>query len=102
MSENYKVCLLSDFNARTGCLFDFTLFEDVIAVHNFDLDLDFAISENNLEALGLPIERKSSDKHCNNYGYRLIKLCKSFDIHIAMVDVEVMLTVVTLLLSMEV
>ena len=62
---------------------DYTQFEEVILDSNFDFDTQVMINRNNLLELDIPVDRFSLDTCCNNYGYRLIDLCKSFDLHIA-------------------
>ena len=46
------------------------------------MDTSFVLNGNYLVELGVPIDRHSSDEACNNYGYRLIEMCKSLNIHI--------------------
>ena len=78
--ENSEICLLGDFNARTSNLKD-TLFIDENTVHNLNIDsemLDCSFSQNTLSIS----DRVSYDKTINNYGYRLIELCKTFGMNI--------------------
>ena len=78
--ENPEICLLGDFNARTSNLND-TLFIDENTIHNLNIDsemLDCSFSQNTLSIS----DRVSYDKKINNYGYRLIELCKTFGINI--------------------
>lgn len=81
---DYKVCLLGDFNARTGVKEDFTNISDFICnavqlddvtKHEFDLV--------NLDILGIDCKRYNKDKFVNNYGNRLLQLCKDLNLLIA-------------------
>ena len=81
-SDNLKVGLFGDFNARSGLLDDFVEVDHHIARHILDTDTEMILNKNNLEMLGFPYKRFSEDKFCNNYGRRLIDLCKSLDVHI--------------------
>ena len=77
------ICMIGDFNARCGTLSDFIHVDENIAIDNFDFETNFILNKQHLENLGVPIIRSSCDNSCNNYGYKLIDVCKSFDIHIA-------------------
>ena len=77
--KSCKVCLLGDFNAHTGKKDDF------VDINHFVCDfihLDDDIKHNydfvNLESLGICTKRYSLDKSVDNYGNRLLLLCKDF------------------------
>ena len=77
------ICLTGDFNARTSTLDDFITLED--GVNNNDLSLiesNSFVSNQNLDALGIEMNRLNCDKKTNNNGYKLVELCKNFDLHI--------------------
>ena len=78
-SHNYKFCLLGDFNAHTNNELDFTCVDDNIQQ---SLNIGNAIDNNvgfcPLEELFFLKERHNSDlSHINNFGKRLLELCKS-------------------------
>ena len=75
-----EICLLGDFNARTSNLND-TLFIDENTVHNLNIDFKMLNCSYSQNALSIS-DRVSYDKKINNYGYRLIELCKTFGINI--------------------
>ena len=77
--ENADICLIGDFNARTSNLDD-TLSIDENIFQNLNLYTD--IVDNSYKLNDFIPGRVSCDKKANNYGYRLIEFCKSFDIHI--------------------
>ena len=74
------VCLLGDFNARTGTFSDFLPIDEAVAD---EAGLyHFTNTEFELESQGVCTKRYSCDKTTNNNGHSLIELCKSLDIHI--------------------
>jgi hypothetical protein len=79
-----KICLLGDFNSRSGKLNDFANFDHHISdALNFEISQKNILCKNSLEELGYTTDRYSSDTtKVNNYGHRLIQLCKTFNIHI--------------------
>ena len=79
------VCLIGDFNSRTGQLNDFLSFEDCISSEmGFDaFGSKHYVSEHNLESLGIITQRINSDNFVNNNGRKLIELCKGMDLKIA-------------------
>jgi hypothetical protein len=79
---NCLFCIFGDFNARTGFLSDFVDFDKYVINENFDAITMQHIVMNNLDEFGFPVERFSFDSKCNNYGQRLIQLCKSANIFI--------------------
>ena len=81
--ENTYTCLVGDFNARSGLLSDFITIDEEIGDFVLDFESKLILSKNNLKELGFPTESfslKISNTH--NYGYRLMELCKSLDVHI--------------------
>ena len=82
--KDYKVCLLGDFNARTGTKEDFVNLDDFVC-NATQLDdknkQDFDLS--NLGRLGIDCNRYNYDKFVNNYGNRLLQLCKDLNLLIA-------------------
>ncbi|WAR27434.1 hypothetical protein MAR_013138, partial [Mya arenaria] len=79
-SEGFLVCMIGDFNARSGLLSDFISVDQHISD---DIETEILLNKNNLDVLGFPSERYSEDYTYNNYGHRFIDLCKSLDVHIA-------------------
>ena len=81
--ENTYTCLMGDFNARSGLLSDFITIDEEIGDFALDFESKLILSKNNLKELGFPTERFSLEiSNTNNYGYRLMELCKSLDVHI--------------------
>jgi len=78
-----NIVLLGDFNSRCGHLDDFVSIDCAITDDVFDIETAAALNRNQLQLLSFPIERHSKDVFCNNYGHRLVQLCKSFDVHFA-------------------
>ena len=83
--NNHKICLLGDFNAHTSNAEDFIYVnEHICDTFNLDDVTRQVLNKSLLEDLGITTARYSSDKSkIDNYGFRLLSLCKSFDIHIA-------------------
>ena len=71
-----------DFNSKTGTGLDFIYFDGNISDTNFDFYANHQFNICNLESLGIPTKRYSEDYTFNNYGYRILDFCKTFDIHI--------------------
>jgi hypothetical protein len=67
---NFTICLLGDFNARSGSISDVPLELDV-STENVPCDI------------GISTERVSQDKTVNKYGKILVELCKNMGMHIA-------------------
>ena len=77
-NDNTQLCLMGDFNARTGQLSDNIRIDD----HD-DLianDLFFDNDDNSVTDCSLSTPRVNSDKHINNRGRRLIELCRSLNL----------------------
>jgi hypothetical protein len=74
VDHDVHVCLLGDFNARTSNLPEFTEFDEFVMddeVKTQDEE-DMQI----VNKMGLNQCRKSRDLKVNNYGYKLLNLCK--------------------------
>ncbi|CAG2224847.1 unnamed protein product [Mytilus edulis] len=78
--KDYNVCLLGDFNARTGIKSDFTLLDGYVCN---SVQLEDIVDVVNLENFDVKTSRYNFDKNVNNYGNRLLQLCKNFEILIA-------------------
>ena len=79
--SHVPICLIGDFNSRTGTLNDFLCFEDCIS-NETGIDMigsDVCVSRQNLDALGIETSRFNQDKAVINNGRRLIEMCKSVD-----------------------
>ena len=72
-SEKGKVYITGDFNSRTGEQLDF--------VPEMHLERYLDVPTNNSSAISLP-QRKNNDKVVNEYGRKLIALCKETDVSI--------------------
>ena len=83
-TENYKLCLLGDFNSHTKDEYDFITVDSDIQ-HTLDMgNLDSSFNYCSIEQLGFSKERHNSDQsRIDNYGRRLLELCKSCDLFIA-------------------
>ncbi|CAC5414121.1 unnamed protein product [Mytilus coruscus] len=82
--KDYKVCLIGDFNAHTGTKPDYIVLDEYIC-NSMQLDNipSHDININNLDKFGININRASLDKSVDNYGNRLLQLCKSLELFIA-------------------
>ena len=78
------ICLLGDFNSRTGTLDDFTVLEEQISeICNLDNnEIDVFNSKQYFEERGLNTNRSNKDNFTNNNGYKLIELCRCLDLKI--------------------
>ena len=72
-SEKGKVYITGDFNSRKGEQLDF--------VPEMHLERYLDVPTNNSSAISLP-QRKNNDKVVNEYGRKLIALCKETDVSI--------------------
>ena len=82
--NEYQICLLGDFNAHTNNDNDFISIDDTIEqtlhIENFVNDIDRVSIQN----FGFPLERFNTDhSRIDNYGRRLLDICKSFNLYIA-------------------
>ena len=70
------ICVIGDFNARTGTLIDY--------VENNDFNrLNYSEAVDTLTNNGFDISRASKDSVVNNYGHKLLDICKNFELFIA-------------------
>ena len=78
------ICLLGDFNSRTGTLDDFTVLEEQISeICNLDNnEIDVFNSKQYFEERGLNTNRSNKDNFTNNNGYKLIEICRCLDLKI--------------------
>ncbi len=86
INEEYElpVCLVGDFNARTGRLEDLVALDPHIAEEAglSQLENDIFVNVDRLESLNVSLLRKNSDNKCNSHGYKLVDLCKCTGVHI--------------------
>ena len=81
--DDIPICILGDFNARSKELSDVISFDENIVDQEEEIVKKQVESESLLEEFGIPLNRKSCDLVANNYGYRLIELCRNLGIMIA-------------------
>ena len=83
--NDHKICLIGDFNAHTSNANDFIYInEHICDTFNLDDVTRQILNKSLLEDLGITTTRHSSDRSkIDNYGTRLLSLCKTFDVHIA-------------------
>ena len=82
--NNASFAIFGDFSAKIGKLPDYIVFDEFVADRNFDAITVEDMSLSNLLNLGLPFARFSQDSNnVNNYGRRLLELCKSTGVLIA-------------------
>ncbi|WAR04820.1 LOW QUALITY PROTEIN: hypothetical protein MAR_020189, partial [Mya arenaria] len=82
--NNASFTIFGDFNAHCGKLLDYVEFDPYVADNNLDDIATRQMSIKNHLDLGIPLERFSLDQsNINNYGYRLLYLCKSTGLCIA-------------------
>lgn len=81
---NTLICILGDFNSRTGNLDDFTTLEEQISEFcNLDNAFkDIFNSKQYFEEHGLNTKRTNKDRVTNNNGFKLIELCRCLDLKI--------------------
>lgn len=80
-----NICLLGDFNSRTGQLLDYIEPDKYISeVIDVDSEADkLLFGCEILKNIGVPLNRANSDrKSPNTFGYRLIDLCKNSNLFI--------------------
>ena len=85
IKHKVPVCMLGDFNARTGNLSDVITAEEIDpnAIRTTGITVpDYVSTINQLELKERTINRNNSDKHTNNNGIKLIELCKMHDLFI--------------------
>ena len=82
--NNSQVCLLGDFNARTGNNYDFVPFDETIEQFLHSENPYDELNRLTISDLGFSNERHNSDVlQVNNYGKRLLEVCKSCNLCIA-------------------
>ena len=69
---DHEVCILGDFNARTSTIPDYNQPNETLSQISGLTDEVAHLLEN-----GYDLDRYSKDQSRNNYGYRLIDMCKS-------------------------
>jgi hypothetical protein len=77
------LCMLGDINSRTGQLCDILEIDKTIDNLCTDQDMFECGSRTVSELENVGTDRSSRDVHINNYGYRLISLCKNLGVVIA-------------------
>ena len=85
--DSKHVCLVGDFNARTGHLPDFfkpDAFLSQVSVHICD---EFSYSETRVrsvvfEKLSIPLQRTVQDVTVYNFGNKFTEFCKNIDLYI--------------------
>lgn len=76
-----QICLLGDFNARTGNLCDFVTYDDSIEQFLQSDNPNDDLNRLSISDLGFSSERHNSDAfQINNYGKRLLEVCRSFNL----------------------
>ena len=85
LCRDHLICLVGDFNAHVGNLEDFVSVDDYVR-EDVGMDMitfDNLDAESTLKVLGTPVHRCTFDTHKpNNFGYRLIQLCKDHGLFI--------------------
>lgn len=82
--NNSQICLLGDFNARTGNNCDSVPFDENIEQFLHSDNPYDELNRLTISDLGFSNERHNSDVlQVNNYGKRLLEVCKSFNLCIA-------------------
>ena len=79
--NNFQICLLGDFNARTANQSDLVPFDENIEQFLHSDNSNDEMNRISIGDLGFPTERQ--DLQLNNYGKRLLEMCKSFRLCIA-------------------
>ena len=77
LSPKGDVLIVCDLNARTGSLEEYTNITDN---DETDFVTDRSITPHDLLSLGLSIDRTSQDTTVNEYGLKLVNLCKMSDL----------------------
>ena len=81
--DNLPIFICGDLNAWCGEINDFVDYNDA-SIMNLNSEIGNNLSNIvSLESLGIQINRKSLHKKTNNYGHRLIQLCKNNNLYIA-------------------
>ena len=78
------VCLFGDFNSHTNNDNDFTITDENIEQHLHIDNINDIFNRITIEELGFPVGRHYSDNsQIDNYGRRLLEVCRSFNLYIA-------------------
>lgn len=77
--DDLSVCILGDFNARSGGLCDVVVDGPSTQIDSLDIVTD----ENHLDNPSASSERSSCDTIVNNYGLRFLEMCKNLGLRIA-------------------
>ena len=78
LCESRYVCLCGDMNGYTGTLADFLDDERAVRDDNELYSFEDGIDSTYFDEVDIPMYRITSDKHRpNNYGHRVINLCKA-------------------------
>ena len=80
---NTEFCIIGDFNARSKTLNEILYVDEHVVDSSNDGIRSQFHSELLMKENNFPLERKSQDIVCNNYGKRLIELCSSTGLIIA-------------------
>ena len=83
LCKGAALCMLGDFNSRTGQLCDILEPDKTIDNLCTDNEMFECGSHAVFELADTKLERSSTDAHTNNYGLRLISLCKNLGVVIA-------------------
>ena len=79
--ELHNICLIGDFNARTGDLNDFVCMNEKVLQANFVLS-DLAKDYLSFPNYKIDELRTSKDPSTNNYGKEFVQLCQNLDVRI--------------------
>ena len=74
LTSRGEVLIMCDLNARTGSLEDYTCTDEN------EFSTDRSITPHELLSLGISVNRSNQDKTVNEYGLKLIDLCKMSDL----------------------
>jgi hypothetical protein len=80
VEPDVHVCLSGDFNARTSNLPEFTEFDEFVMDNEVETQNEEEVQI--INKLSLNKCRKSKDPRANNYGYKLLNLCKEQGLYI--------------------
>ncbi len=75
---SYEVCLVGDYNSRTGTLKDFISIDDSVAkVAALHKNNDIFLSDQILVEISIDVNRSNKDKKSNPKGEKMLDFCKS-------------------------
>ena len=81
--DDARVCIMGDFNARTGTQSDILTFDSNIIDFSNEFIQKQLEHEQILGEMGYSLHRVSKDTQVNNYGRRLLSFCKNMGLMIA-------------------